>query len=124
MGGGRAGAQDVPAERLDHVRRHVGAVLGEFHDGADDDLRLVGRREPDEPAVVLAVGVLRGAGLAGDGEVDAAGCRGGAPLHHRDERRAEARELLGREAEVPRLVAARPARCRASGALPSPASAA
>ena len=88
---------------------------------ADHQLRLLGRREADEPAVVLAVGILRRAGLAGHGQVGVPAGRGGAPLHHGDERAPQPVELLGGEAERPRLGAGRAARCTASAALPSPA---
>src|SRR5882762_2479875 len=68
---------EVVCDRAADDRDRRGAVLGELDDGPDDDLRLLGRREPDEPAMGGAVGVLRRAGLSGDlqsREAPATGC--------------------------------------------------
>ena len=68
LGGLDGVGAEVAGDDAGHERRHVGALAGELDDGADDDLRLVRRREADEPAVVGAVGILGGARLARDSE--------------------------------------------------------
>src|SRR5437899_5963578 len=57
----RDGAGD---ERCDR-----GAVPRELDDGADHDLRLVGRRQPDEPALIEPVRILCRPRLSRDGEI-------------------------------------------------------
>ncbi len=121
-GAGGIGAEDIAAKGLDHVGRRHRAMFGEFHDGAHDQLRLFGRRETDEPPVVVAVGVLRGARLAGHCQVGMAASRRRAVLHDGDQRGPEPVELLGAEPEG-RGAWTRPAeRDTATRALPSPAS--
>ena len=95
----RLGPEHAAPEHLHHVRRHRGPVLGELHDGAHHHLGFLRGGEPDEPAVVLPMGVLGGAGLAGDRQIATAGRGRSTPLHHRDERAAKPVELGIREAE-------------------------
>src|SRR5437764_3318092 len=78
-------SQVVPDHARDE-RCHIWTLARELDDRAHHDLGLLGGREPDEPAVVRSVGVLRRAGLAGDGDVaaEAPGAARRAPLHHAD----------------------------------------
>src|SRR5712671_2192685 len=67
----------VMRDRARHERRDVGSFAREFHNRANHDFRLVGRREADEPAVRGSMRVLRRAGLPGDRE--RGGVAGGGP---------------------------------------------
>src|SRR5881296_2712627 len=49
-----------------HQRHDGGAVAREFDDRAYHDLRLVGRRKTDKPAVIEPVGILRRSRFTGD----------------------------------------------------------
>src|SRR6266480_5630483 len=74
-----------------HEWRDIWALTRELHDRAHDDLRFLGRREPDEPAVRRPVRVLRGAGLPGDRDAAPEPSRASrrAALHHADHRLAQ-----------------------------------
>ena len=101
--GGRRGIDpEVVPDHAGDERRHIRSLAGELYDGAHHDLGLVGGREPDEPAVVRSVGILRRAGLAGDGDAaaEAPGAARRAPLHHTDHRLPQPRELVGQEPEA------------------------
>src|SRR6267143_3092693 len=90
---------EVVCDRAADDRDRRGAVLGELDDGPDDDLRLLGRREPDEPAMGGPVGVLRRPGLSGDlqsREAPAAGCP---LLDDGNHGAAQDRELIGVQIE-------------------------
>src|SRR4051794_28793213 len=63
-GGDRSDLQVVADDSRGDVRG-ARAVETELEQDCDNDLGLVGGREANEPAVIGAAGVLRGAGLAG-----------------------------------------------------------
>src|SRR6266576_5707196 len=90
---------EVVCDRAADDRDRRGAVLSELDDGPDDDLRLVGRREPDEPAVGGAVGVLRRPGLFGDLQSREAPTTGCTLLDDGNHGAAQDRELIGVQLE-------------------------
>ena len=64
--------------------RRARSVQTEFQQHRDDDLRMVGGSEADEPAMIGAAGILRGSGLAGEREtLNRGGSRGAARFEHR-----------------------------------------
>src|SRR5437867_887215 len=60
---------EVVRDRARHERSGHSPVAGELDDRADDDLRLIGGSEGDEPAMIQTVRVLCRPCLTGDGEV-------------------------------------------------------
>ena len=86
-------------DRTRHEWRHVRAFARKLDDGAHDDLRLVGRREADEPSVVWAMRILRRTRLARDRETRDSGAARRALLHHGNHRASQRGQLIRGEVE-------------------------